>query len=310
MNGLQVQRKGRGGALTRHDYKINGRRSPDRVEDAVAHLDNFFGQRRALDITSDQISAYVAMRKEEGASNATINREQAALKRMFRLGERAGKVAQRPHIAMLEEDNVRQGFFEESEFRAVLAQLADDLQPVFETVFVTGWRIRSELLTRQRRHVDLQAGWLRLEPGETKNRKGRMFPLMPTLRVAIERQIARTEEVERTTGQIIPWLFHRAGKPIKSFRRAWLTACKKAGILRVPHDFRRTAVRNLERAGVPRATAMAMVGHKTESIYGRYAIVDETMLNEGAEKLERFYASSPRAPHNVVDMDEARVRKS
>jgi integrase len=69
------------------------------------------------------------------------------------------------------------------------------------------------------------------------------------------------------------------------FRRAWLTACKGAGLSgRIPHDFRRTAVRNLERAGVPRSTAMKMVGHKTESIYRRYAIVDEAMLKEGAAK--------------------------
>ncbi|MBI3028908.1 MAG: tyrosine-type recombinase/integrase [Candidatus Rokubacteria bacterium] len=73
-----------------------------------------------------------------------------------------------------------------------------------------------------------------------------------------------------------------------SFRRAWKSACKKAGVPgRIPHDFRRTAVRNLERAGVPRSVAMRMVGHKTEAMYRRYAIVDETMLREGAEKYAR-----------------------
>jgi integrase len=76
--------------------------------------------------------------------------------------------------------------------------------------------------------------------------------------------------------------------PLHSFRKAWKTACRNAGLAgRIPHDFRRTAVRNLERAGVPRSTAMKMVGHKTESIYRRYAIVDEAMLREGAEKLAR-----------------------
>jgi hypothetical protein len=58
---------------------------------------------------------------------------------------------------------------------------------------------------------------------------------------------------------------------------------------RIPHDFRRTAVRNLERAGVPRSAAMRMVGHKTEAIYRRYAIVDEAMMREGAEKLGAFH---------------------
>jgi integrase len=64
----------------------------------------------------------------------------------------------------------------------------------------------------------------------------------------------------------------------------------KAGLAgRIPHDFRRTAVRNLERAGVPRSAAMAMVGHRTESIYRRYAIADEAMLREGAIKLAALH---------------------
>ncbi len=83
---------------------------------------------------------------------------------------------------------------------------------------------------------------------------------------------------------------HEYGVPIVSFRRAWLTACKSAGVPeRIPHDFRRTAVRNLERAGVPRSSAMAMVGHKTESVYRRYAIADEQTLREGAAKLQSLH---------------------
>ena len=73
-------------------------------------------------------------------------------------------------------------------------------------------------------------------------------------------------------------------------------ACRAAGVpARLIHDFRRTAVRNLERAGVPRSTAMKMVGHKTESVYRRYAIVDEQMLKEGAEKLARLTAMTERS---------------
>jgi len=70
--------------------------------------------------------------------------------------------------------------------------------------------------------------------------------------------------------------------------RAWLTACKAAGAPhRIPHDFRRTAVRNLERADVPRSAAMKMVSHKTEAMYRRYAIADESMLREGRQSWRR-----------------------
>ena len=88
---------------------------------------------------------------------------------------------------------------------------------------------------------------------------------------------------------MIPWVFHRDGRPIKHYRRAWLTACTAAGApYRIPHDFRRTAVRNLERAGVPRSAGMKMVGHTTEAIYRRYAIQDEVMLREASEKLQAW----------------------
>ena len=87
---------------------------------------------------------------------------------------------------------------------------------------------------------------------------------------------------------MIPWVFHRQGVPIRSYRRAWLSACKRAGLDRIPHDFRRTAVRNLERAGVPRSVAMQLIGHKTESIYRRYAIVAEADLRDGEAKLTAF----------------------
>ena len=110
------------------------------------------------------------------------------------------------------------------------------------------------------------------------------------LREILEHQRARTVALQQAPGQILSWIFHRDGKPIKSFRRARLTACKRAGVPgRIPHDFRRTAARSLERAGVPRSTAMNMIGHKTESIYRRYAIVDEGMLREAAEKLGRLH---------------------
>ena len=87
----------------------------------------------------------------------------------------------------------------------------------------------------------------------------------------------------------MPLVFHRQGAPIKDFRGAWAKARTAAGCPgRIPHDFRRTAVRNLEQAGVPRSVAMAMVGHKTESIYRRYPIVDQGMLTDAAQKLSRI----------------------
>ncbi len=283
------------------DYRANGRRSLKRVKASVGHLLAFFGDEFAMDITGDRIVSYVAYRQDEKAAAATINRELAALKRAFRLGEKVGKVIQRPEVSMLREDNRRKGFFEAEEYRAVLKHLPEELKPVIQTAYITGWRIASEILTRQKHHVNLEAGWLRLEPGETKNGEGRNFPLTPELQEVLANQIEKTRKMERARGRIIPWLFHRNGNAIRDYRGAWASACKGAAVAkRIPHDFRRTAVRNLERAGVPRSAAMAMVGHRTESIYRRYAIADEAMLKEGAVKLAAFHASEKNGPRKIV----------
>ncbi len=286
-------------AMVEADYVANSRKSLDRVKYAAAPLREFFGRnRKARDITPDRITAYAAHRLEE-AKPATVNYEMAILRRGFHLGKKARKVADRPEIDMLHVDNARKGFFELEQLRSVLEHLPEYLQAVAAVAYITGWRTKSELLTRQWRHVDFANGWLRLEPGESKNSEGREFPLTPELRTILEAQRKRVREIEQATGTIIPWVFvhplgagrAKAGSRIKNFRTAWENTCKLAGVPRLLHDFRRTAVRNLERAGVSRSAAMKLTGHKTEAVYRRYAIVDSSMLQEAAAKLATFHAA-------------------
>ena len=215
------------------------------MEDAVGHLRRFFDASYVSQISGDSIASYVCSRQQEGAAPATINRELGALRRAFRLAQLAGKVAFRPEISRLPEDNRRGDFFEAEEYQAVLDNLPEYLRPVIETAYITGWRINSEILTRQKHHVDLDSGCLRLEPSETKYGRGRGFPLTAGLREVLTRQLEKTAELEQKVGSIIPWLFQRNGKPIKDFRKAWTAACQRVGVAeKVPEDFRRMAVRN------------------------------------------------------------------
>jgi integrase len=203
---------------------------------------------------------------------------------------------------MLRTQNARTGFLERPAFNRLLRALPADLRPPMTVAYVTGWRLASELLTRQQRHVTLgRQGWLRLERGETKSGEGRMFPLIPELRAAIVAQRKTTAALERRLGRVLPWLFHdaagaphfhrgRNGVMVTDYvRRAWARACEAAGVdgaLR--HDFRRTAARDLLRAGNSTKAVMRLVGWESEAMLRRYTVVEEQDLIEAGRRRARL----------------------
>jgi integrase len=280
------------------DYRVNGRKSLPALRSIRRHLGGHFGRRRAIDITTDRVTAYTRARLEEGAAPATIQKELAALKRSFTLAVRAGRLTGAPYVPSVKVDNTREGFLTSADVEAVCREIGADLAPVVRFAALTGWRKR-EVFSLRWAQVDFGAGTVRLEPGTTKNREGRSFPFtaLPSLERLLIEQRERTDEVERRTAAIVPWVFHRAGKPIRTMRRAWKGAGERAGIPGAwIHDMRRTAVRNLERAGVSRSVAMKLTGHKTEAVYRRYAIADSAALAEGVEKLARLHETEPLRP--------------
>src|SRR5262245_26080052 len=131
-----------------------------------------------MSVDTTTVRSYIDTRQQAGAANATINRELAALKRAYSLAIKATppKVTARPHIPGLAENNVRQGFFEPDQFEAVLRNLPDDIRPVASFGYITGWRL-AEVLSLTWKQVSFDAATVRLEPGTTKNREGRLFPL-------------------------------------------------------------------------------------------------------------------------------------
>jgi integrase len=274
-----------------NEYTVNGRRSIKRMKTSLAALRAFFGPSYARDITFDRLNGYVSARLDDGIMPASIRLDLAVLRRAFHLAARAGKAIV-PDFPSIEVNNTRTGFFERDEFEAVRSHLPSEIQPVVTFAYLTGWRITSEILPLQWKQIDWTAGIVRLEPGTTKNDDGRTFPfaVLPELADMLKKQWEQTKALQRATGRLIGPVFHRNGQPIKDYRRAWDTACEHAKIPdRIPHDFRRTAVRNLERACVPRSVAMKLTGHKTESVYRRYAIVSEADLNEGLKKLATLH---------------------
>ncbi|MGQ0557890.1 MAG: tyrosine-type recombinase/integrase [Nitrospiraceae bacterium] len=283
--------------IIEQDYLANQRRSLKRMKTSLSALREFFGPSYARDITLDRLNAYVAARLEDGIMPASIRNDLAIMKRAFRLAARAGKAIV-PPFPVLDVRNTRTGFFEREDFEAIRAHLPESLQGVVTVGYCTGWRIRSEVLTLQWKQIDWTAGIIRLEPNTTKNSEGRTFPftILPELAETLKRQWEHTKALQRATGRLIGLVFHRNGRPIKDYRGAWEAACKAAKIVgRIPHDFRRTAVRNLERANVSRSVAMKLTGHLTESVYKRYAIVSESDLAEGLKRLATLHDRDAKA---------------
>lgn len=264
------------------DYEIQAKRTlPDVQRRFLLHLLPYFGNAPASQITADHIQEYIRARRKKGAANAQINRELAALKRGYRLAQIARKLDNAPHIPHLYEDNARQGFFEVEDAARVIELLPEYWRLPFTLSYVSGWRLRAEVLRLEWSMVHLPHSIVRLSPALAKNREGRPFILPDELRDSL----SRLKDEGRSQRWVFAW---KNGQPLRYPYVAWRAACKGAGLDgKIPHDFRRTAVRNLVRSGVPEKVAMDITGHKTRAVFDRYNIVSEKDLREAAAKISQ-----------------------
>ena len=270
------------------DYRINKKRSIERAELAIEHLEKVFKGMKVVNIDTTRINSYIEMRQQEGAANATINRELSALKRMYHLGAKCSppKVSGVPCISTLKENNVRRGFFEHKEFLALREKLPACLKGFATFGYKTGWR-HSEIATLTWRQVDLERGTVMLDPGSTKNQEGRIVYLDAELKGILQQNWKKRGRGKKVLPSV--FLNEQGTDRVKRFDKAWFTACKEAKIgRRLFHDLRRTAVRNMLRAGIPERVAMMISGHKTRSVFDRYNIVSENDLKLAAEKQEAY----------------------
>jgi integrase len=254
------------------------------------HLTPWFTGKKMAAIIPGDVADYRAARKAEGAAGATINRELAALKRMFSLAIENGRLYQQPHIEITEERNTRKGFLDPPQFAGVKALLPEPVQPLVEFLYLTGWR-KSEVFNLEWRNVDWNGRVVRLDPGTTKNGDGRVFPFTIRLEIILKQQLVEHERLKKATPpKVVARVFHRDGKPIKDVYGAWRAACVAAGYPgKLLHDMRRSASRNALRKGVAQSAIMDLMGHRTAEMFKRYSINDENSLRDQVAKLDQDF---------------------
>jgi integrase len=233
--------------------------------------------------------------EKEPPAAATVNRETGLLAQAFKFGVERQRISVAPKIRRLsEKGDARQGFFEKADFQKLHSNLPDHLKGFVQFAYHSGWR-KGEVRSIEWSDVDIAGKVIRLGPENSKTSEGRIVVLEGELWDVIAQQLAVREYKNRgETFAMSLYVFHYNGKSIGDIRKSWEAACKAANLKgKLFHDLRRTAVRNMVRAGVPERVAMAVSGHKTRAIFDRYNIVSEEDLRRAMQQTQTYLSAAP-----------------
>jgi integrase len=262
--------------LLEQRWKVEDRCSPQNLS-LLKMVRADWGTTVAEDLTAVLLQRYCARRGAEEYATATTNRILQAIRRMFSLGQELipeGKFVWPKFKLPSEKGNARQGFTKPEQMTQVLENLPDDgLREFVSWCWATGMR-KSEAASLRWAWV---AGKELTVPGEfTKSGEAHSIQFGGVLPAIIAKCRARRSFELNGTAAFSEFLFHRGdGQPVQEFRKSWKSACRKVGCGNLLfHDLRRSAVRDLLRAGGSQSTAMKISGHRTASVFRRYDIVD------------------------------------
>lgn len=272
------------------DLKTRAKSHTD-IKSALKPILEVLGDVRALDLTPTRIHAYIEARRAAGKANGTITQGLGHLRAALSAAYKRQRIPRDVFIPTAGTGKPRQGFLEVEDFDRILSHLEGVYADMTEFAYLTGWRYHEV--------TDLQWEWINRASREirlpdSKNGEGRTLPIIDVFAGVIERRWKA-----RALG--CPYVFHLHGGHIEcSWRDAFKEACQQAGYAAglkdeglIPHDMRRSAVRNMIRAGVPPHVAMKISGHKSEAVFQRYNITS-TKDQEQALAMVSSYLSARR----------------
>lgn len=250
-------------------------------------------------ITTDSARAFAQKRLADGAKNGTVNGSLALLRRMLSIAHEDGKIQVKPKIRLLKPGPARKGFLPRERFDTLLAHIPINLKPLITFLYFCGVRL-GEALQIEWSQVNLDEALIRLEEEQTKNGEPRTVPLPNVL-------ITMLKRIEPKEGQVFDGT---------NLRKAWHKACAAAGLGILTdvegradprytglliHDLRRSAIRNLMKAGVNEKVAMSISGHRTRDVFDRYHIVDTDDVIEAMRRVQQ----SARTKHLVPNGEKS-----
>jgi integrase len=271
------------------NYRSRGKDSKQFISN-LAVVRKHFGQQRAASLTAHNVTRWINELRSQGYACATCNRYSQLLSQAFNLAIRNRVLATRPNIERLSETgNARQGFVSRTELERIVDNLPQYLQDLVLFAFLSSWR-RGEILSLT--WSDVEGDTIRLRAEHSKSRKARSLALEGELAELIAR---------RQSQQQGPLVFHHGGHAITDLRKAWVTACRMAGVPdRLFHDLRRSGVRDMIRAGVAPHVAMTISGHETDSMLKRYAIISDADQRAALRRTADFRAAEQQEQRGVV----------
>jgi integrase len=261
-------------------------KQPENFKESWKALKGRFANLTPDDITADLCRAYTTERTSAGKSAGTAWTELTRLRSALHWAKRHRIIKDVPYVWIPQKPPPKTRVLTQAE----VLRLLDGCRMPHVKLFVilalsTGGRTGA-ILELEWNRVSFEEGTIDLRIDTPAN------PLLKTARKGRAKvpmnNLARAALQEARQGALTDWVIEWDGEPIKSVRKGFMEACRRAELEDVtPHTLRHTAASWMESGGIPMGQISRFLGHKTESVTRNiYSKPDTKHLQPAAKMLD------------------------